>query len=181
MSMQWRHVRSAWIVAAVFSLSAPAAMADIYVTGSGGIATHEFANVDNASAYTVGIGATGPARRFALEFDYVNLGSAYISSFPTGNLSMAGYTVSAIYQMPIRPLVYGFRLGFYNMNASDSGTALSANSVGVSWGVTLGYEPNGNIMFYWDTQGFGNVDPSSGQLETPTMITLGARFYLGGR
>jgi hypothetical protein len=160
---------------------APSAQADMYVTGEGGLTTHEIPYYDQSSTFSVGVGVVGPARMLGVEASYVNLGNGAIGLSPYGNISMSGYNVSTIFQSPAGPYVYGLRLGFYSMNSTDSGYGNSVSSSGLSWGAYLGVRPNDSMLIIWDTQGYSNVLTPNDGYETPTTVSLGVRYYFGVR
>lgn len=170
-----------WMGLLGLGVSAPSVQADMYVTGEGGLTTHEIPYYDQSSAYNVGIGVVGPGRMLGLEASYVNLGHGAIGLSPYGDISMSGYNVSAFFQSPADPFVYGLKLGFYSLNSTDSGYGNSASSSGLSWGAYLGFRPGDNMMIIWDTQGYSNVLTPNDGYETPTTVTLGVRYYFGVR
>jgi hypothetical protein len=180
--MKGKYVTLAgWIGLLGLLFSAPAAQADMYLTGEGGLTTHEIPFYDQSSAGSLGVGIVGPRRMFGLEASYVSLGDSAITASPYGNMSMYGYNLTSFFQTPAYPFVYGVKLGFYSMNAFDSGYGNSVGSSGLSWGAYMGYQPNDNMLIFWDTEGFNNVLTPNDGYETPTMITVGVRFYFGVR
>lgn len=147
--------------------------AEPYLFGSGGILSHEFVDVNNASAFKIGGGLMFQGN-VGLEASYMNLGD---SAAPGETISMSGTNLSGVFELPLHPLVMSFKAGMYNINANST-LYPSASSSGFSWGLLLGYEPNERMLIFMDTEGFTSVNVTGGAYESLALITFGIRYRL---
>ena len=115
---------------------------------------------------------------FGVEASYINFGTSSITT--SGNtLDMSGTNVSGVLELPLYPLVMSLKMGVYNIDSTYYGSSTTKTpSTGISWGILLGYDMSENVTLFMDTEGFSNVHEFSTNIETPVLITFGARFKL---
>jgi len=170
-----KYIKLAAPFVALFTLfTSPAAKAEFYVFGGGGVTAHEYYNVTSASAYKFGAGVVFQSN-LGIEASYMNLGAAR-TGLPS-TLSMSGTNLSGVFDLPLNPIVMSFKAGLYNIDTNDTVNG-TASSSGFSWGILLGYQVNERMQVFMDTEGFANVNAAGGNFETPSLITFGLRFRL---
>lgn len=165
-----------FLILAGLMLISRAALANFYFTGGAGVGMHDYTtNIGNGTAYKLGVGFIAPDQHFGVEASYFDLGDGYVPSIPTGYLNISGGKFTATLQARHRAMVFGGRLGFYNVTTTDSGIGTSVRSTGITWGGTIGYHLSKYAVFYMDADAYGNVELSGGGTETPVSLMFGIR------
>lgn len=165
-----------FLAVAALLLVSRAAMASFYFTGGAGVGVHDYTtNIGNGTAYKLGAGFIAPDQHFGVEASYFDLGDGYVPSPPVGYLNISGGKVTATLQARHRAMVFGGRLGFYNVITTDSGINSSVRSTGITWGGTIGYHLSDYAVFYVDADAYGNVELGGGETETPVSVMFGIR------
>jgi hypothetical protein len=165
------------ILASILFLMSPAAHAGLYAFAGGGFSNHEFFASGSGSTYKFGLGLASPGHAYAIEASYVDMGDAYQPTAPTGYLNIKGTNVSVSSEVAVPPLVFGGRVGIYNLDAADTGYGYTVSSTGLSWGVTVGFHLNKHAVIFLDGDGYDNVVTPGGP-ETPVTTTIGLRVEL---